>query len=73
MSKNNTIQIQTAHIGLGQTTFQASGTMDRSKNAAVQFNANLALGELSRLLKVSSVQANGALQANGKRYARRAK
>ncbi len=54
--KNNTIQVQTAHLGLGQTTFQASGNMDQSKNGSVQFNANLALGELSRLMNVSLVR-----------------
>jgi translocation and assembly module TamB len=63
--KNNTVQVQTAHIGLGQTTLQASGTIDPSKNSAVQFNANFALGELARLMNVSSVSANGDLQANG--------
>ncbi|MBV9405736.1 MAG: hypothetical protein JO211_10360, partial [Acidobacteriaceae bacterium] len=63
--KNNTIQVKTAHIGLGETTFQASGAIDPSKNSAVQFNAHLALGELARLLKVSSIQASGALDANG--------
>lgn len=63
--KNNTIQVQTAHVGLGQTTFQASGTLDPSKNSAVQFNAHFALGELSRLMKVSTVQASGSLEANG--------
>ncbi len=64
--KNNAVQIQTAHIAVGKTTFQASGTLDRPHNGAVQFNANLALGELGKLLKVSSVQAAGDLQANGK-------
>ncbi len=64
--KNNAIQIQTAHIALGQTTLQASGALGPSANSGVQFNANLALGELAGLLKVSSVQASGALDANGK-------
>ncbi len=64
--KNNTVQVQTAHIGLGRTTLQASGALDRAKAGAVQFNANIALGELGKLLKVSSVQAAGDLQANGK-------
>jgi len=63
--KNKTIQIQTARIGLGQTTLQASGTLDPSKDSSARFNANFALGELSRLLKVSSVEASGELQANG--------
>ena len=63
--KNNTVQLQTAHIGLGQTTFQAAGTIDPAKNSGVQFNANLALGELTKLMNVSTVAASGDLQANG--------
>lgn len=63
--KSNIVQIQTAHIGLGATSFQASGTLDPSKNSSAQFNANLALNELTKLLKVTSVQATGDLQANG--------
>lgn len=63
--KNNTIQVQTARIGLGQTTLQASGVIDPAKNSAVQFNAQLALGELSRLMNTPSVAASGDLLANG--------
>ncbi len=63
--KNNTVQLKTAHLGLGQTTFQASGTIDPSKNSAIHFNAHFVPGELARLLKVSTVQASGALDANG--------
>lgn len=64
--KNNRIQIQTAHVGLGQTTLQASGTLAPGSTSGADFNANLALGELASLLKVSGVQASGVLQANGK-------
>lgn len=64
--KNNTIHVQTAHIGLGETTLQASGTLGPGGNSGVNFNANLALGELANLLKVTSVKASGDLQANGK-------
>ncbi|MBV8897700.1 MAG: translocation/assembly module TamB domain-containing protein [Acidobacteriaceae bacterium] len=64
--KSGAIQVQTAHLAAGATTFQASGTLDPTKNSAVQFNSNLALAELSRLLNLSSVQAAGDLQANGK-------
>ncbi len=64
--KTNVVQVQTAHVALGATTLQASGTLDPSKNGAVQFNANLALNQLSRLLNLTSVQAAGELQANGK-------
>ncbi len=63
--KNNTVQVQTAHFALGQTTVQASGTLDSAKNSSIQFNAHLAIGELARLMKVSTVQATGALDANG--------
>lgn len=66
MDENKNIQIQTAHLDLGQTNFEASGRMGAaSKTSSVQFNANLALAELGRLLKVSSPQANGELQAHG--------
>ncbi|HEX4748548.1 MAG TPA: translocation/assembly module TamB domain-containing protein [Bryobacteraceae bacterium] len=63
--KSGAIQVQTAHVAIGGTVLQASGSLDPSKNSAVQFNANLALNELSRLMKVTSVQASGDLQANG--------
>lgn len=64
-SKTNVIQIQTAHVGLGETTFQASGKLEPGKNSAVEFNANFALNELASLFKVSGVQTGGVLQANG--------
>ena len=64
--KTNAIQIRTAHLGLGRTTFQASGDLNPITHGAAQFNANFALAELSRLLKISSVEARGDLQANGK-------
>ena len=66
MDQNKNVQIQTAHLDLGQTTFDASGTMSAgSTSLSVQFNASLALAELGRLLKVSSPQATGELQAHG--------
>jgi translocation and assembly module TamB len=64
-TKNNVIQIRTAHLALGQTTFQASGTLNPAQNSAVQFNAEFALNELAALLKLSSIKAAGVLQANG--------
>ncbi len=63
--KSGVVQIQTAHLALGQTTFQASGTLDPAKDSAARFNANLALNQLTKLLNVTSIQATGALQANG--------
>jgi translocation and assembly module TamB len=66
MDQNKNLQVQTAHVGLGQTSFEASGTMSAaSKASSVQFSANLALAELGRLFKVSSARANGELQAHG--------
>ncbi len=64
-TQKDIVQVQTAHLALGGTTFQASGTLDPSKNSAVRFNAHFALGELARLAKISSIQAAGALDANG--------
>ena len=64
-SKTNTVQVQTAHLALGATTFQASGTLEPGKSSAVQFNSNFALNELAALMAVSGVQTTGALEANG--------
>ncbi|MBV9038482.1 MAG: translocation/assembly module TamB domain-containing protein, partial [Acidobacteriaceae bacterium] len=64
-TKNNAIQIKTAHLSLGQTSFQASGTLNPAQNSRAQFNAEFALNELATLLKVSGVKAAGVLQANG--------
>ncbi len=61
-----TVQVQTARLGLGETTFQASGTIDPAQHSTVQFNGDLALAQLSRLLKVNSAQVSGDLQLNGK-------
>ena len=65
--KNSVLQVDTAQIGLGRTTFAASGTVrDTSKPAeAAKFNANLALDELGKLFKTRSPQADGALVLNG--------
>ncbi len=66
MDQNQDIQIQTARVGVGQTTFEASGSLrSASKTESAQFNLNVALAELERLLKVSSPEAQGELQAHG--------
>ncbi len=64
-SKTDVVQVETAHLGFGGTTFQASGTLEPGKSSAVAFNSNFALNELAALLAVSDVQTTGALQANG--------
>ncbi len=65
--KNNYLQIDNANLALGETTFAASGTVRNTANSsqAAKFSANLALGQLSRLFKVSSPVINGALVLNG--------
>lgn len=64
-AQSKTVRLQTAHVALGQTTIDASGSLEPGKNNAVTFNADFALGQLARLMKVSSMQVNGDLLANG--------
>ncbi len=64
--KTNAISIQTAHLVLGHTTLAAAGNLDTSSQAGAHFDANLALDELSRLFKVTSVQPAGDLVASGR-------
>ena len=59
------IQLQSGRIGMGRTTLEASGSLDSSRNTAVQFRSTLALNELAALLKVSGVSVAGDLNANG--------
>lgn len=63
--QSKAVHLQTAHASLGQTTVQASGSLEPGKNSAVTFKADLALRQLSRLMKVSSIQVNGDLLASG--------
>jgi translocation and assembly module TamB len=61
----NAIRIQTAHVDLGQTTVRASGQVEPGGPDTVQFNISLALAELAKLFKMSSLDASGALLADG--------
>ena len=63
--RTKAVEIQAAHVALGRTSFQASGKLNPGQNAAVRFNADLALGELSRLLGLASIDLRGNLLANG--------
>ncbi|HEY1950980.1 MAG TPA: hypothetical protein VGG97_28465, partial [Bryobacteraceae bacterium] len=63
--KSNSIEVQSAHLALGQTNFRASGTLVPGKNNSVQFNGNAAVEELSRLFKLTSPRVTGDLQLNG--------
>lgn len=62
---SKTLNLEAAHIALGRSTLQALGELAPGKSTAVSFSADLALDQLSRLLKVSSVEINGDLLANG--------
>ncbi|HEY7307204.1 MAG TPA: translocation/assembly module TamB domain-containing protein [Bryobacteraceae bacterium] len=64
-ARSKAAEIQTAHLALGRTGFQASGNLVPGNDAAVRFNADLALGELSRLMGLSELELRGNLLANG--------
>ncbi len=55
-----TISLPLMHVGLGRTTIDATG-----QGQGIGFNANIALGELSHLLKVSSPEIRGDLEMHG--------
>ena len=65
--KTQALQIQTAHVALGQTNLEAAGNLREVNNpaGALQFNGNLALDELSKLLKVASPQVSGVVALHG--------
>jgi translocation and assembly module TamB len=58
------IQVQTAHLSLGDTFLQASGSLNGPNHGAIRFTGNLALDQLSRLMNAST-QASGAITMNG--------
>ncbi len=64
-SPSNELRVNTARVVLGNTNIQASGDMAPGKQAPVQFHANFALDDLSKLLKIPSAQFTGDLIANG--------
>ena len=59
------IQVSTAKLVLGNTTFQANGTLGPSTKTPLRFNLDFALAQLAQLLKVTSVQVRGNLSAEG--------
>ena len=64
--KTNFVQVQTAHLVIGQTNVQASGRLEPGQQSIVEFKSNLALAELSKLFELSAVQPGGDLTANGR-------
>ncbi len=64
-SSTNVVQISSGHVDLGASRIEASGSLDRARNSAVQFNSTLALNQLLPLFKVAGVQAAGVLNGKG--------
>ena len=62
------ITVDSLHVGLGQTLFDATGTLrdPSAPRASLDFNGNLALTELTRLFSVTSPEASGTIKLNGK-------
>lgn len=56
----STVQLQSAQLVLGQSSFEASGT-----NQAIQFNGKFALAELSRIFKIQDDALSGLMQLKG--------
>jgi len=57
---SNVVEVETADLSLGKTTFHAAG-----KNSAVEFQSNLALEELGRAFKIGSTRPTGNFELNG--------
>ncbi len=64
--KTGAIDLQTAQLALGQSNFQAAGSLHAGGNQAIQFTAKLALDELSRILKLASSPVSGLMQVKGR-------
>jgi translocation and assembly module TamB len=70
---NDRIQIQNAHLALGDSTIEASGPLESPNGSgSLQFNTTLALGQLGKLFEVSAkpqgtlkVAGNASLSPNG--------
>jgi translocation and assembly module TamB len=63
---DNSIQISSSRLTVGQSSLEASGTLKNGSNpAGLQFSASLAMGQLGRLLRVATRPAEGTLQING--------
>ncbi len=63
--KTGAIDLQTAQLALGQSNFQAAGSLHAGGNEAIQFTSKLALDELSRILKLASSPVSGLMQVKG--------
>ena len=64
-SGDDVLHLKNARIALGQTSVEASGTLNPARNTAVDFKSSFALPELASLLKVNGMRITGALRANG--------
>ena len=63
--KANNVALQYLRLGLGKTTLNAAGTSNPANGDAIEFSGEVALGQISQLLEVSSPQIAGALMVNG--------
>jgi translocation and assembly module TamB len=62
---DNSIQVATGRLTLGQSNIEASGALENGSNpAGLQFSASLAMGQLGRLLRVAA-QPQGTLKIGG--------
>jgi translocation and assembly module TamB len=61
----NRVQIQSARLNLGQSDFEASGTLRNANGSgSLQFRSSLALGELGRMLRLAQ-QPQGSAHIGG--------
>ncbi|MGH9620239.1 MAG: translocation/assembly module TamB domain-containing protein [Bryobacteraceae bacterium] len=58
------MQVQTAHLALGDTVFQAAGALNGPNKGTIRFSGRLALDQLSRLMN-RSTRASGAILLAG--------
>ena len=63
---DNSIQVSSSRLTVGQSNIEASGTLKNGSNpAGLQFSASLAMGQLGRLLRVATRPAEGTLKIDG--------
>jgi hypothetical protein len=60
-----TVALQHFRFALGKTKLNAAGTANAADGGTIKFSGDVALGELSQLLEVSSPQIGGYLMLNG--------
>lgn len=65
--KNSAVHVQTAHVILGRSRFDAAGTVTAAGTSQpLEFKGDLALDQLGRLAKLGATQLAGTLAINGR-------